>query len=97
MLVVDSKDITEKEIELLFNQIANNNYDAVIIAHTHLELLSNPRGIIEELKEEELVNAEKTLKGKNWLIKITLEKLKNPMKEPLKTSWIKSALNTMRF
>ncbi|GAA8155948.1 hypothetical protein HpBT123_05830 [Helicobacter pylori] len=59
VLVVDSKDITEKERELLFNQIANNNYDAVIIAHTHLELLSNPRGIIEELKEEELVNAEK--------------------------------------
>ncbi|GAA9082771.1 hypothetical protein Taitung32_00530 [Helicobacter pylori] len=97
VLVVDSKDIAEKERELLFNQIANNNYDAVIIAHTHLELLSNPRGIIEELKEEELVNAEKTLKGKNWLIKITLEKLKNPMKEPLKTSWIKSVLNTMRF
>ncbi|EJC37672.1 putative helicase/DNA methylase domain protein [Helicobacter pylori Hp P-28b] len=42
MLVVDSKDITEKERELLYNQIANNNYDAVIIAHTHLELLSNP-------------------------------------------------------
>lgn len=58
VLVVDSKDITEKERELLFNQIANNNYDAVIIAHTHLELLSNPREIIEELKEEELVNAE---------------------------------------
>ncbi|MFB1302121.1 DEAD/DEAH box helicase family protein [Helicobacter pylori] len=52
VLVVDSKDITEKERELLFNQIANNNYDAVIIAHTHLELLSNPREIIEELKEE---------------------------------------------
>ncbi|GAA7049453.1 hypothetical protein ID0604_12580 [Helicobacter pylori] len=97
VLVIDSKDITEKERELLYNQIANNNYDAVIIAHTHLELLSNPREIIEELKEEELVNAEKTLKGKNWLIKITPEKLKNPMKEPLKTSWIKSALNTMRF
>ncbi len=47
VLVVGSKDITEKERELLFNQIANNNYDAVIIAHTHLELLSNPRGIIE--------------------------------------------------
>lgn len=58
VLVVDSKDTTEKERELLFNQIANNNYDAVIIAHTHLELLSNPRGIIEELKEEELMNAE---------------------------------------
>ncbi|EJB36104.1 SNF2 family protein [Helicobacter pylori NQ4044] len=69
VLVVDSKDITEKERELLYNQIANNNYDAVIIAHTHLELLSNPREIIEGLKEEELVNAEKTLKGKNWLIK----------------------------
>ncbi|GAA6862966.1 hypothetical protein HpHNI39_08250 [Helicobacter pylori] len=49
----------KKERELLFNQIANNKYDAVIIAHTHLELLSNPREIIEELKEEELVNAEK--------------------------------------
>ncbi len=58
VLVVDSKDTTEKERELLFNQIANNNYDAVIIAHTHLELLSNPRGIIEGLKEEELVKAE---------------------------------------
>ncbi|GAA8726391.1 hypothetical protein HpDR95_11480 [Helicobacter pylori] len=58
VLVVDSKDITEKERELLYNQIANNNYDAVIIAHTHLELLSNPREIIEGLKEEELVNAE---------------------------------------
>ncbi|GAA8131609.1 hypothetical protein HpDR130_03240 [Helicobacter pylori] len=52
VLVVDSKDITEKERELLYNQIANNNYDAVIIAHTHLELLSNPREIIEGLKEE---------------------------------------------
>ncbi|MUU64176.1 hypothetical protein F7210_02770 [Helicobacter pylori] len=51
VLVVDSKDITEKERELLCNQIANNNYDAVIIAHTHLELLSNPREIIEGLKE----------------------------------------------
>ncbi len=30
VLVVDSKDITEKERELLYNQIANNNYDAVI-------------------------------------------------------------------
>ncbi|EQD98171.1 helicase, partial [Helicobacter pylori PZ5024] len=58
VLVVDSKDTTEKERELLYNQIANNNYDAVIIAHTHLELLSNPREIIEGLKEEELVNAE---------------------------------------
>ncbi|EJB73427.1 hypothetical protein HPHPA16_1270 [Helicobacter pylori Hp A-16] len=58
VLVVDSKDITEKERELLYNQIANNNYDAVIIAHTHLELLSNPREIIEGLKEEKLVNAE---------------------------------------
>ncbi len=58
VLVVDSKDITEKERELLYNQIANNNYDAVIIAHTHLELLSSPREIIEGLKEEELVNAE---------------------------------------
>ncbi|WP_232263511.1 SNF2-related protein, partial [Helicobacter pylori] len=58
VLVVDSKDIAEKERELLYNQIANNNYDAVIIAHTHLELLSNPREIIEGLKEEELVNAE---------------------------------------
>ncbi|WP_238829937.1 SNF2-related protein [Helicobacter pylori] len=58
VLVVDSKDITEKERELLYNQIANNNYDAVIIAYTHLELLSNPREIIEGLKEEELVNAE---------------------------------------
>ncbi len=58
VLVVDSKDITEKERELLYNQIANNNYDAVIIAHTHFELLSNPREIIEGLKEEELVNAE---------------------------------------
>ncbi|MGL2815596.1 SNF2-related protein [Helicobacter pylori] len=58
VLVVDSKDITEKERKLLYNQIANNNYDAVIIAHTHLELLSNPREIIEGLKEEELVNAE---------------------------------------
>ncbi|MGL2381501.1 SNF2-related protein [Helicobacter pylori] len=58
VLVVDSKDITEKERELLYNQIANNNYDAVIIAHTHLELLSNPREIIEGLKEEELVKAE---------------------------------------
>ncbi len=58
VLVVDSKDTTEKERELLYNQIANNNYDAVIIVHTHLELLSNPREIIEGLKEEELVNAE---------------------------------------
>ncbi|MGN8458003.1 DEAD/DEAH box helicase family protein [Helicobacter pylori] len=95
VLVVDSKDITEKERELLFNQIANNNYDAVIIAHTHLELLSNPRGIIEELKEEELVNAEKNFERQELAYKNNPRE--NPMKEPLKTSWIKSALNTMRF
>ncbi|EJB81096.1 DEAD/DEAH box helicase family protein, partial [Helicobacter pylori Hp H-6] len=97
VLVVDSKDITEKERELLFNQIANNNYDAVIIAHTHLELLSNPRGIIEELKEEELVNAEKNFERQELAYKNNPRETKNPMKEPLKTSWIKSALNTMQF
>ncbi|AFI04121.1 adenine specific DNA methyltransferase [Helicobacter cetorum MIT 00-7128] len=62
VLVVDSKDITENERELLYNQIANNNYDAVIIAHSHLELLSNPREIVEELREEELNKAEENFR-----------------------------------
>ncbi|EJB82801.1 eco57I restriction-modification methylase family protein [Helicobacter pylori Hp H-9] len=97
VLVVDSKDITEKEESFLYNQIANNNYDAVIIAHTHLELLSNPREIIEELKEEELVNAEKNFERQELAYKNNPRETKNPMKEPLKTNWIKSALNTMRF
>nr|WP_324761499.1 SNF2-related protein [Helicobacter cetorum] len=57
VLVVDSKDITENERELLYNQIAHNNYDAVIIAHTHLNLLSNPIEIVEEMRQEELDNA----------------------------------------
>ncbi|AFI06653.1 SNF2-related protein [Helicobacter cetorum] len=57
VLVVDSKDITENERELLYNQIANNNYDAVIIAHSHLNLLSNPIEIVEEMRQEELDNA----------------------------------------
>ncbi|EJC56661.1 putative helicase/DNA methylase domain protein [Helicobacter pylori Hp P-2b] len=69
----------------------------MIIAHTHLELLSNPRGIIEELKEEELVNAEKNFDRQELAYKNNPRETKNPMKEPLKTSWIKSALNTMRF
>ncbi|GAA7238287.1 hypothetical protein JP0169_05030 [Helicobacter pylori] len=84
MLVVDSKDITEKERELLFNQIANNNYDAVIIAHTHLELLSNPRGIIEELKEEELVNAEKNFERQELAYKNNPRETKKPNERAFK-------------
>ncbi|WQT55790.1 DEAD/DEAH box helicase family protein [Helicobacter pylori] len=84
VLVVDSKDITEKERELLFNQIANNNYDAVIIAHTHLELLSNPRGIIEELKEEELVKAEKNFERQELAYKNNPRETKKPNERAFK-------------
>ncbi|WP_436969266.1 SNF2-related protein [Helicobacter pylori] len=84
VLVVDSKDITEKERELLFNQIANNNYDAVIIAHTHLELLSNPRGIIDELKEEELVNAEKNFERQELAYKNNPRETKKPNERAFK-------------
>ncbi len=84
VLVVDSKDTTEKERELLFNQIANNNYDAVIIAHTHLELLSNPRGIIEELKEEELVNAEKNFERQELAYKNNPRENKKPNERAFK-------------
>ncbi|WP_434059418.1 SNF2-related protein [Helicobacter pylori] len=84
VLVVDSKDITEKERELLFNQIANNNYDAVIIVHTHLELLSNPRGIIEELKEEELVNAEKNFERQELAYKNNPRETKKPNERAFK-------------
>ncbi|WQV00925.1 DEAD/DEAH box helicase family protein [Helicobacter pylori] len=84
VLVVDSKDTTEKERELLFNQIANNNYDAVIIAHTHLELLSNPREIIEELKEEELVNAEKNFERQELAYKNNPRETKKPNERAFK-------------
>ncbi|GAA8366036.1 hypothetical protein HpDR4_04530 [Helicobacter pylori] len=84
VLVVDSKDITEKERELLYNQIANNNYDAVIIAHTHLELLSNPRGIIEGLKEEELVNAEKNFERQELAYKNNPRETKKPNERAFK-------------
>ncbi|EJB57920.1 SNF2-related protein [Helicobacter pylori] len=84
VLVVDSKDTNEKERELLFNQIANNNYDAVIIAHTHLELLSNPRGIIEELKEEELVNAEKNFERQELAYKNNPRETKKPNERAFK-------------
>ncbi len=84
VLVVGSKDVTEKERELLFNQIANNNYDAVIIAHTHLELLSNPRGIIEELKEEELVNAEKNFERQELAYKNNPRETKKPNERAFK-------------
>ncbi|QEF40142.1 helicase [Helicobacter pylori] len=84
VLVVDSKDTTEKERELLYNQIANNNYDAVIIAHTHLELLSNPRGIIEELKEEELVNAEKNFERQELAHKNNPRETKKPNERAFK-------------
>ncbi|WQY08073.1 DEAD/DEAH box helicase family protein [Helicobacter pylori] len=84
VLVVDSKDTTEKERELLFNQIANNNYDAVIIAHTHLELLSNPREIIEGLKEEELVNAEKNFERQELAYKNNPRENKKPNERAFK-------------
>ncbi|MGL2810434.1 SNF2-related protein [Helicobacter pylori] len=84
VLVVDSKDITEKERELLYNQIANNNYDAVIIAHTHLELLSNPREIIEGLKEEELVNAEKNFERQELAYKNNPRETKKPNERAFK-------------
>ncbi|WP_120913645.1 SNF2-related protein, partial [Helicobacter pylori] len=84
VLVVDSKDINEKERELLFNQIANNNYDAVIIAHTHLELLSNPREIIEELKEEELLNAEKNFERQELAYKTNPRENKKPNERAFK-------------
>ncbi len=84
VLVVDSKDITEKERELLYNQIANNNYDAVVIAHTHLELLSNPREIIEELKEEELVDAEKNFERQELVYKNNPRETKKPNERAFK-------------
>ncbi|MGL2468009.1 SNF2-related protein [Helicobacter pylori] len=84
VLVVDSKDITEKERELLYNQIANNNYDAVIIAHTHLELLSNPREIIEGLKEEELVNAETIFERQELAYKNNPRETKKPNERAFK-------------
>ncbi len=84
VLVVDSKDITEKERELLYNQIANNNYDAVIIAHTHLELLSNPREIIEGLKEEELVNAETIFERQELAFKNNPRETKKPNERAFK-------------
>ncbi|NHA84167.1 helicase, partial [Helicobacter pylori] len=84
VLVVDGKDTTEKERELLFNQIANNNYDAVIIAHTHLELLSNPREIIEGLKEEELVNAEKNFERQELAYKNNPRETKKPNERAFK-------------
>ncbi len=84
VLIVDSKDITEKERELLYNQIANNNYDAVIIAHTHLELLSNPREIIEELKEEELVNAKKNFERQELAYKNNPRENKKPNERAFK-------------
>ncbi|MCQ2669437.1 DEAD/DEAH box helicase family protein [Helicobacter pylori] len=84
VLVVDSKDTTEKERELLFNQIANNNYDAVIIAHTHLELLSNPIETIEELKEEELVNAEKNFERQELAYKNNPREAKKPNERAFK-------------
>ncbi|WQW51811.1 DEAD/DEAH box helicase family protein [Helicobacter pylori] len=84
VLVVDSKDTTEKERELLYNQIANNNYDAVIIAHTHLELLSNPREIIEGLKEEELVNAEKNFERQELAYKNNPRETKKPNERAFK-------------
>ncbi|WRA67428.1 DEAD/DEAH box helicase family protein [Helicobacter pylori] len=84
VLVVDGKDITEKERELLFNQIANNNYDAVIIAHTHLELLSNPREIIEGLKEEELVNAETIFERQELAYKNNPRETKKPNERAFK-------------
>ncbi|MGL2554116.1 SNF2-related protein [Helicobacter pylori] len=84
VLVVDSKDITEKERELLYNQIANNNYDAVIIAHTHLELLSNPREIIEGLKEEELVKAETIFERQELAYKNNPRETKKPNERAFK-------------
>ncbi|WQV91050.1 DEAD/DEAH box helicase family protein [Helicobacter pylori] len=84
VLVVDSKDIAEKERELLYNQIANNNYDAVIIAHTHLELLSNPREIIEGLKEEELVNAETIFERQELAFKNNPRENKKPNERAFK-------------
>ncbi|WRC50249.1 DEAD/DEAH box helicase family protein [Helicobacter pylori] len=84
VLVVDSKDTTEKERELLYNQIANNNYDAVVIAHTHLELLSNPREIIEGLKEEELVNAEKNFERQELAYKNNPRETKKPNERAFK-------------
>ncbi|MGN8516674.1 SNF2-related protein [Helicobacter pylori] len=84
VLVVDSKDTTEKERELLFNQIANNNYDAVIIAHTHLELLSNPREIIEGLKEEELVKAETIFERQELAYKNNPRETKKPNERAFK-------------
>ncbi|MBH0249751.1 SNF2-related protein [Helicobacter pylori] len=86
VLVVDSKDITEKERELLYNQIANNNYDAVIIAHTHLELLSNPREIIEGLKEEELVNAETIFERQELAYKNNPRENKKPNERAFKNN-----------
>nr|WP_233708616.1 SNF2-related protein [Helicobacter bizzozeronii] len=53
VLVVESEDFSPKQREQLYNQIANNQYDAVIIAHSQLELLANPEQTIMQMQAEE--------------------------------------------
>lgn len=56
----------------------------MVIAHTHLELLSNPRGIIEELKEEELVNAEKNFERQELAYQNNPRETKKPNERAFK-------------
>ncbi|WP_104759731.1 SNF2-related protein [Helicobacter bizzozeronii] len=53
VLVVEGEDFSPKQREQLYNQIANNQYDAVIIAHSQLELLANPEQTIMQMQTEE--------------------------------------------
>ncbi|BCD51956.1 hypothetical protein NHP194022_16270 [Helicobacter suis] len=53
VLVVESEDFSPKQREQLYNQIANNAYDAVIIAHSQLEFLANPEQTITDMWAEE--------------------------------------------
>ncbi|WP_158653114.1 SNF2-related protein, partial [Helicobacter baculiformis] len=61
VLVVESEDFSPKQREQLYNQIANNQYDAVIIAHSQLEFLANPEQTITHMWAEE----EETLRSSN--------------------------------
>ncbi len=53
LLVVEGEDFNPKNREQLYNQIANNDYDAVIIAHSQLEFLKNPEQVIMDMWAEE--------------------------------------------
>ncbi|WP_163566074.1 SNF2-related protein [Helicobacter suis] len=66
LLVVEGEDFNPKNREQLYNQIANNNYDAVIIAHSQLEFLANPEQVIMDMwaeEEDELRSDNKALRN----------------------------------